>query len=150
MLVWATAKVNTGNAWLLEALAEHIASEEVVGTFGAQSIANTAWGYARLGLRHDRLLRALAGRCLEDGVLGTFGGQAVANTAWAFATLGVHDDALMTAVSELLRQVCTVAVEPVICHTADALSAPSVPSPPPRVHPPPVSIPPPRGGTVTW
>ena len=67
-------------------------SEEGVGEFNPQGLANTAWAYATAGHAAPALLEAIAAEAA--GRVGEFNPQDLAITAWAYAVLDVRADAL--------------------------------------------------------
>ena len=100
MLAGALAKAPSApNHALFNKLARHIVRSGAIDSFGAQSIANTAWAYASVGLNEVPLLVGLADRTRAGGVLPDFRPQHTANTAWAYARLGHRDPLLMDALT---------------------------------------------------
>ena len=75
------------------------ASEQRIGEFSAQNLANTAWALATADQTDAplfaMLLRATE-RCVSD-----FDAQNLANTAWAFATAGQQDAHLFMVLARI-------------------------------------------------
>jgi hypothetical protein len=78
---------------LFAALAMH--SEQRMGTFNAQDLANTAWAFATAGVRAPGLFAALAMHA--EHRMGMLNAQNLANTAWAFAAMYLLDAPAMLA-----------------------------------------------------
>ncbi|KAJ1634329.1 hypothetical protein T492DRAFT_589409, partial [Pavlovales sp. CCMP2436] len=82
---WAFVTLGMSEPRLFHAIAH--ASEQHIGDFSAQGLANTAWAFATLGISEPRLFDAIA-RASEQHI-GDFSAQGLVNTAWAFAIVVV-------------------------------------------------------------
>ncbi|KAJ1639504.1 hypothetical protein T492DRAFT_608022 [Pavlovales sp. CCMP2436] len=72
-------------------------SEQRIGSFRPQNLANTAWAFATLGMPDPRFFEAIARE--SEQRISTFKPQELANTAWAFATLGMRAPRLFNAIA---------------------------------------------------